>query len=89
MELDHDTGEMHGRVFKGMFAGRDLADLGPAEIGAALAGLPPHRPQSAQLLEAYLDRVHPTWREDMARGIRHEPRPDGRMTEEEAWRSSA
>src|SRR5262245_61133384 len=27
MELDHDTGEMQGRVLKGMFAGRDIATL--------------------------------------------------------------
>ncbi len=33
-------------------------------------------PQSAQILEAYLDRAHPTWREDMARadGDDREPR---------------
>src|SRR5262249_25138884 len=29
MELDHDTGQMHGRVRKGIFAGRSLASLSP------------------------------------------------------------
>ena len=42
-------------------------------------------PQSAQLVEAYLDRIHPSWREDMARGESDMRRgPDGRMTVKEA-----
>ena len=45
-------------------------------------------PQSAQLLEAYLDRIHPSWREDMARGESDMSRgPDGRMTWRRRWRS--
>jgi DnaJ-domain-containing protein 1 len=40
-------------------------------------------PQSAQLLEAYLDRRHPTWREDMARA-EGTPGAGGIMTREEA-----
>jgi hypothetical protein len=42
-------------------------------------------PQSAQLIEACLDRTHPNWREDMARGESDMSRgPDGRMTFKEA-----
>ena len=86
MELDHDTGEMHGRVLKGMFAGRDMAEpqsRRPRRCSGRIAATPITR--SAQLVEAYLDRIHPTWREDMARGESDMSRgPDGRMTQEEA-----
>jgi hypothetical protein len=85
MELDHDTGEMRGRVLKGMFAGRDMADLSPADLGLLWQDCRHTDHRSAQLVEAYLDRIHPTWREDMARGESDMSRgPDGRMTQEEA-----
>ena len=85
MELDHDTGEMHGRVLKGMFAGRGMEDLSPADLGLLWQDCRHSDHRSAQLVEAYLDRIHPTWREDMARGESDMSRgPDGRMTEEEA-----
>jgi hypothetical protein len=85
MELDHDTGEMHGRVLRGMFAGRDLATLSPADLGLLWQDCRHTDHQSAQLVEAYLDRIHPTWREDMARGESDMNRgPDGRMMEDEA-----
>ena len=85
MELDHDTGDMHGRVLKGMFAGRNIATLGPTDLALLWQDCRHVDPQSAQLLEAYLDRLHPTWREDMARGESDMSRgPDGRMTADEA-----
>lgn len=85
MQLDHDTGEMHGRVLKGMFAGRDLPTLSPADLGLLWQDCRHVDMESAQLIEAYLDRLHPSWREDMARGESDMSRgPDGRMTEEEA-----
>jgi hypothetical protein len=85
MELDHDTGEMHGRVLKGLFAGQDISSLSPADLGLLWQDCRHTDAQSAQLVEAYLDRIHPTWREDMARGESDMSRgPDGRMTEEEA-----
>lgn len=85
MELDHDSGEMHGRVLKGMFAGRDIATLSPTDLGLLWQDCRHVDPQSAQLVEAYLDRIYPSWREDMARGESDMSRgPDGRMTEDEA-----
>jgi hypothetical protein len=46
-------------------------------------------PQSAQVLEAYLDRRHPDWREEVARAGgdgRPSAAPSGVMTREEALR---
>lgn len=85
MELDHDTGAMRGRILKGFFAGRDLEDLKPVELAHLWQDCRFNDPQSAQLVEAYLDRVHPTWRDDMARGeAEHSGGPDGKMTREQA-----
>jgi hypothetical protein len=85
MELDHDTGEMRGHVLKGLFQGRDIASLSPADLALLWQDSRHTDQQSAQLIEAYLDRVHPTWREDVARGESDMSQgPDGRMTPEEA-----
>ena len=85
MELDHDTGEMHGRVLKGLFKDRDMDSLSPADMALLWQDCRHTDPQSAQLIEVYLDRVHPSWREDMARGESDMSRgPDGRMDLEEA-----
>jgi hypothetical protein len=85
MELDHDTGEMRGRVLKGLFKDRDIASLSPADMALLWQDCHHTDMQSAQLIEAYLDRVHPSWREDMARGESDMSRgPDGRMDVEEA-----
>jgi hypothetical protein len=85
MEIDHDTGGMSGRVLKGMFAGRNLDTLKPAEVALLWHDCRFVDPQSAQLLEAYLDHVHPTWREDVARGERAMRDHDGRMQPAEAY----
>jgi hypothetical protein len=85
MELDHDTGAMTGRVRKGMFAGRHIESLKPAEVALLWQDCRFVDPQSAQILEAYLDRVHATWREDVARGEREMRGTDGRMSADEAY----
>ena len=85
VELDHDTGEVTGKVLSGMFRGRDIERLKPADLALLWQDCRFADPPSAQIVEAYLDRVHPTWREDMARGEAEMAQgPDGRMTREEA-----
>ena len=85
VELDHDTGDIRGRVLKGFFAGRQLEDLVPVELAHLWQDCRFSDPQSAQIIETYLDRVHPAWREDMARAEgEHASRPNGKMTREQA-----
>ena len=67
MELDHDSGGMTGTVRAGAFAGRSLDDLSQLEIGALMRDCLAQDPDGARLLEAYLDRRSPGWREDAER----------------------
>ena len=66
MTLDHDTGSMEGTVLRGRFAGMRLEELGPADLLALLRECRAEDEEGARLLEAYLDRVHPEWREELA-----------------------
>jgi len=84
VELDHETGQIRGRVLKGFFAGRDLETLIPVEMAHLWQDCRFADPQSAQILETYLDRAHPTWREDMARSEGASSGPDGHMTRAQA-----
>lgn len=80
MSLDHDTGEIGGRVLRGPFAGADLNDLMLDQLLELLAQLRTDDPDGARLLESYLDRVHgDVWR----RTARAAP-PSGHMSEDEA-----
>ncbi len=90
VELDHESGAIRGRVLKGFFVGRDLESLKPVELAHLWSDCQFADPPSAQILEAYLDRIHPTWRDDMARRggeggeTRSGKRTDSRMGREEA-----
>jgi hypothetical protein len=88
MELDHDTGALRGTVLAGRHAGVALDAL-PEEALTALRGeCLAVDPDGAHLLEAYLDRRFPTWRERAERHADPGRRPDpqgGAMTEEEAY----
>ena len=63
MTLDHVTGDVVGEVTSGSFAGRELATMGLSELQALLAEARREDPPSVPLLEAYLDRRDPAWRE--------------------------
>lgn len=84
MELDHDSGAMRGRVLKGIFAGRAIERLAPAELALLWRDCRFEDPKSAQLIETWLDRTHPSWREDMARA-ESSPGAGGIMTRDEAY----
>lgn len=63
MTLDHDTGEMDGEVLAGQFAGRKLSDMDTSDLLALLRETLGADAQSAKLVEAYLDRTAPEWRD--------------------------
>ncbi|SFV38434.1 DnaJ domain-containing protein [Devosia crocina] len=65
MELDHDTGAVHGRVLNGQFAGMDLMDLDEWETRTLLAEIEGDQ-DSLSLLESWLDVNRSGWREYFA-----------------------
>lgn len=86
MTLDHDTGEMDGRILKGPYQGALLSELDQTELVALLLEMEQAGDdRSRSLLEAYMDRMFGAeWRS----GTKHESR-DGEHREERSGRSSA
>ena len=66
MTLDHDTGRMEGTILRGRFAGMRLEELGAADLLALLRECRAEDEEGTRLLEAYLDRAHPDWRDELA-----------------------
>lgn len=85
--LDHDSGTLKVRVVAGTHAGRSLDDLDDEALRELLAEAGAD-PESRVLIEAYLDRRSPGWREhgeeDGAAGAGGAADP-GAMTDEEAY----
>lgn len=63
MILDHDTGDLSGRVLAGPLEGRELDSLGRSDLAALARMCGDSDPDGTRLLEAYLDRRFPGWRE--------------------------
>ncbi len=82
MTLDHDSGALSGEVMEGPFRGRKLSQLSfdeAVELYRQCAA----DSQSVQVLEAWLDRTWPDWRERPSAG---QPRTGGgAMTRDEAY----
>jgi hypothetical protein len=69
MELEHDSGRMDGTVREGPYAGKRLSDLGLADVVSLYRAARAADQASAQVLEAYLDRMHGDgWRAGAAEG---------------------
>jgi DnaJ-domain-containing protein 1 len=66
MNLDHDTGSMEGTILRGRFAGMRLEELAAADLLALLRECRAEDEEGARLLEAYLDRVRPDGRDELA-----------------------
>lgn len=65
MELNHDTGEMHGTILKGAHAGKSLDQLSREDVANLYFEASADDAESGRLLEAWLDRViGPEWRND-------------------------
>ncbi|MFN7634156.1 MAG: hypothetical protein ACK5PI_05475 [Acetobacteraceae bacterium] len=80
MWLDHDSQTMAGEVKRGRYAGRAMGSLDLPELLDLLADCRAEDSESVPLLEAWLDRVEPAWRDaDTA-----PPSRSGPMTREEA-----
>lgn len=88
MSLDHDSGQLSGRIVAGEQAGHSLDEFDLAQLvrlGTA------YDAESLALLESYLDRRFPAWREN-AQGERAGRQSShagaaasGKMTEQEAY----
>jgi len=86
MELDHDSGTMHGQVLAGAQKGASLDALDPQTLIGLLGAMDG---DSRDLLAAYLDRRHPGWREhaehDAAARNGARAARGSKMTEQEAY----
>ena len=61
MTLDHETGIMSGEVIAGPYSGRWLDDMNVAEIVSLWQQCSRDDPESARVVETYLDRSYPDW----------------------------
>jgi hypothetical protein len=84
MELDHDSGNLRGRILVGPHEGQSLDAL---DVATLLGLLPQIDEESRALLAAYLDRREPGWREHAQGGASagNGGARGGKMTEEEAY----
>ncbi len=88
MSLDHDSGNLNGQIIAGDHAGRSLDEFDLRELVAMGSAFDA---ESLALLESYLDRRFPAWREN-AQGERAGRQggnigstASGKMTEQEAY----
>lgn len=89
MVLDHDTGRLDGTVLAGRHQGRRLGELSLDQVLELRDACLVDDPDSATVLEAYLDRVHGAdWREakeDRGKGEAGPASASSAMTREEAY----
>lgn len=79
MTLDRRSGALDGEVLAGAFAGTPLGRLSLDQLRALLTECAASDEQSVRLLETYLDRTHPRWRDQAP-----PPPARGRMNRDEA-----
>ncbi|MEM7619682.1 MAG: DnaJ domain-containing protein [Pseudomonadota bacterium] len=90
MKLDHDTNDMDGRILAGRFERDLLSSLTMEQLLLLYGDYRKIDQSSVKLLEAYLDRVHPDWRDHIGaeyeRRTFHTQDNDGPLTREQAYK---
>jgi hypothetical protein len=85
MVLDHDSGTLTGRILAGPYAGQSLDAFDLPQLATMMAGFDA---ESVALLESYLDRRFPAWRQDAqfdGAGRNARAASSSKMTDEEAY----
>ena len=85
MTLHHDSGDLSGQIVAGPYAGHALGEFDLPQLIAMISGFDT---ESVSLLESYLDRRFPAWRQDAQgnpAGGQRRTAASGKMTEEEAY----
>jgi DnaJ domain len=85
MILDHGSGQIAGRFVNGPNAGRSLEEFDLPQLSGMIGDFDA---ESAALLESYLDRRFPAWRQDAqgdGAGGQRRAAAGGKMTDEEAY----
>jgi len=85
MILDHDSGALEGQIVAGPNAGHSLGEFDLPQLTAMIPGFDA---ESVSLLESYLDRRFPAWRQDAqgdGAGRQRRAPSGGKMTDEEAY----
>jgi DnaJ domain len=85
MRLDHDSGELGGEIVAGPNAGHSLDEFDLQQLIAMMSGFDA---ESVPLLESYLDRRFPAWRQNAqgnGTGGQGRQATSSKMTDEEAY----
>jgi hypothetical protein len=85
MTLDHDSGQLTGQIVAGPHAGQSLDAFDLPQLAAMMVGFDA---ESVALLESYLDRRFPAWRQDAqsdGAGRQSHAPSSSKMTDEEAY----
>src|SRR5258708_31221582 len=70
MTLDHDSGGLTGQIVAGPNAGHSLDEFDLPQLAAMFTGFDA---ESVALLESYLDRRFPAWRQNSQRNTAARP----------------
>ncbi len=87
MELDHDSGDMDGTILTGRLQGARLSSLSEEELLSLYVDFRSD-PESLSLLESFLDRYYPDWRDRAdadGSGNQNDQSGFDNMTREEAY----
>jgi hypothetical protein len=84
MRIDHDGGTLSGTVLKGRLRGRGLGELSRDQLVKLWRECSPKDQRAASLLEAYLDRFMPSWRQHAITDSTAPVQSQEAMTAEEA-----